>query len=221
MPADINKKITVVSIDDHPMVREGIALFLSLQEDINVIAQASTIDEGLALIAQHKPDVVLMDLQIEDKLAGIEGTQFVKKHYPESEVIILTSYHNDEYIFPAFEAGALSYLLKDILPKELTGAVRKAALKQAVFSPIVANKLLKHASSQKSLNDKVALKMTLSEREHQILKLIATGHNNAEIAEELFIAIKTVKTHVSNILAKLQLRDRTQAAVHAWKSGLM
>ncbi|MCJ8318099.1 MAG: response regulator transcription factor [Colwellia sp.] len=221
MPADINKTITVISIDDHPMVREGIALFLSLQNDINVIAQASTIDEGLALIALHKPDVVLMDLQIEDTLAGIEGTQLVKKQSPESEVIILTSYHNDEYILPAFEAGALSYLLKDILPEELSSAVRKAAQKQAVFSPIVANKLLKYASSQKPLNAKVALKMTLSEREHQILKLIATGNNNAEIAEALFIAIKTVKTHVSNILAKLQLRDRTQVAVHAWKSGMM
>jgi len=221
MPPDNNNVITVVSIDDHPMVREGIALFLSLQNDIDVIAQASTIDEGLALIAQHKPNVVLMDLQIDDKLAGIEGTLGVKQQSPHSEVIILTSYHNDEYIFPAFEAGALSYLLKDILPEELASAVRKASEKQAVFSPIVANKLLKYASSQKSLNAKMALKMTLSEREQQILKLIAMGNNNAEIADELFIAIKTVKSHVSNILAKLQLRDRTQAAVHAWKSGMM
>ena len=212
-----NPAITVVTIDDHQLVREGIATFLSLQDGIEVIGQASTIKQGLHIVASLTPDVVLMDLQIGDKLAGISATATLKKHHPDCAVIILTSYHQDEYIFPAFEAGALSYLLKDILPDELADAVKKAAKQQPVFSTVVANKLL----AQTREKQKISTHFDLSEREQQVLQLIASGQNNAEIAEQLFITIKTVRSHVSNILGKLQLRDRTQAAVHAWRNGLV
>ena len=217
MSETLKKMIRVITIDDHNLVRQGIVNFLSLYDDIDVVAQADNIEQGLALIEELQPDVILMDLQFGKKLSGIEATAAIKNNGDSGEVIILTSYHQDETIFPAFAAGALSYLLKDILPQELADAVRKAAQGQAVLSPEVAIRLLKHTREL----DKKSPLFELSKRETQVLKLIANGHNNAEIAEQLFISVKTVRSHVSNLLSKLQLRDRTQAAVHAWQHGLM
>ena len=150
---------------------------------------------------------------------GIEATREIKAISPQSTVIVLTSFHSDEYIFPAIKSGALSYLLKDIEPVELADAIRKAASGQAVLAPIVAKRIVEEM--QPSNKEITPPHSQLSVRELEILKLIAEGFNNQEIADSLNIAIKTVRCHVSNILSKLHLRDRTQAAIHAWQEGLI
>lgn len=205
-------EIKVLIVDDHAIVRQGISQFLCLQPEFKLVGAAQNSAEAIALVSEMAPDVVLMDLVMQQQLAGIEATIAIKALRPATQVIILTSYHDDKMIIPALDAGAISYLLKDIAPEELLNAIRLAAKGQAVLSPLVATRLLQ-----------IQFKpgQSLTEREIAILKLVATGYNNAEIAGQLFIAIKTVRTHVSHILAKLQLRDRTQAAVHAWKHGLM
>lgn len=205
-------EIKVLIVDDHAIVRQGISQFLRLQAEFRLVGAAQNSAEAIALVGEMAPDVVLMDLVMQQQLAGIEATIAIKALRPATQVIILTSYHDDKMIIPALDAGAISYLLKDIAPEELLNAIRLAAKGQAVLSPLVATRLLQ-----------IQFKpgQSLTEREIAILKLVATGYNNAEIAGQLFIAIKTVRTHVSHILAKLQLRDRTQAAVHAWKHGLM
>ena len=209
--------IKVVTVDDHKLVQEGIATFLSTQKDIALIGQASSASEAIEVAVNLKPDVILMDLQLNGTAGGIEAIEAIKKQANEIEIIVLTSYHQDDYIFPAFEAGALSYLLKDISPEELIDAIHKASQKEPVLSSVVAKRFLKQMSDKKSNN----ILGTLSNREFEILKLVALGKSNAEIAEQLFIAIKTVRSHVSSLLGKLYLRDRTQAAILAWKQGLM
>ncbi|WP_448563623.1 response regulator transcription factor [Thalassotalea ganghwensis] len=209
--------IRVVTVDDHAIVREGIVLFLSSYSEFDVVGQADNAQVLFDNLPSWQPDVVLMDLHLSDKINGVEATQELLQQKPNTKVIILTSYHQDDYVFPAFNAGALSYLLKSTSPQELANAIIKAHDGQPVFSDVVANKLLSLATGKTKQN----LLIELSEREMQILKLIAKGMNNAEISQALFIHIKTVKSHVSNILQKLQLRDRTQVAIHAWKSGLM
>jgi DNA-binding NarL/FixJ family response regulator len=210
------KVIRVMTVDDHPLVRQGITSFLNTQDCIEIVAEAESGKAAVELVKQHQPDVVLMDLQLEHNHSGIEATESIKQHTPQCEIIILTSYHADDCIFPAFAAGALSYLVKDIDPLELLDAIKKAANQQAVLSPIVAKRLLKqHSNAQQ--NPLVAL----TEREQDILKLVAQGLSNAEISEQAFISIKTVRSHVSSILGKLQLRDRTQAAIMAWQQGFM
>ncbi|MCL1079936.1 DNA-binding response regulator [Parashewanella spongiae] len=204
--------IKVFTIDDHEMVRAGISSFLNLQLGLDVIGEANSLEAALPSIELTPPDVVLMDLIIEDKLVGVDATQALKACYPEIQVVILTSYHEDKMIFPALDAGAVSYLLKDITPNDLADAVFRANKGITTLSPIVATKILKAQKQQQVL---------LSDREIEILIKVANGFSNAEIAEILFISVKTVRTHVSNILGKLNLRDRTQAAVHAWKSGLV
>jgi DNA-binding NarL/FixJ family response regulator len=205
-----------MTVDDHPVVRQGITSFLNAQQNIEVITEANSAETAIKAAETHKPDVILMDLQLEHKRSGIEATEKIKQALPDTEVIILTSYHEDDCIFPAFAAGALSYLVKDVDPTELLDAIVKASNKQAVLSPIVAKRLLKqHVNTQQSPL------FSLTEREHAILKLVAQGLSNAEIGEQLFISIKTVRSHVSSILSKLQLRDRTQAAIMAWQHGLM
>ncbi|MBU2225326.1 MAG: response regulator transcription factor [Gammaproteobacteria bacterium] len=204
--------IRLLTVDDHALVRRGICQFLQLQPDLLVVAEAETQDEALAKILQYKPAVVLVDLFLHQQLAGIDLTQSIRQQFPQVQVIILTSYHQDHLVLPALEAGAISYLLKDIQPEALVSAIRAAARGQATLSPVVATKLL---------HSRLRSGDTLSERETEILRFVASGCSNAEIADQLCIAIKTVRTHVSNILSKLQLRDRTQAAVHAWKNGLM
>lgn len=210
------KTIRLMTVDDHPLVRQGITSFLNTQRNIEVVAQANSAETAISLAKEYQPDVILMDLQLEHKHSGIEATEQIKQKLPNCQIIILTSYHQDDCIFPAFAAGALSYLVKDVDPMELLNAIVKAADQQAVLSPIVAKRLLKqHSNCQQNPL------VTLTERETAILKLVAQGLTNAEISEQLFISIKTVRSHVSNILSKLQLRDRTQAAILAWQQGLM
>lgn len=210
--------ITVMLVDDHQLVRQGVRSFLDKQPDITVVGEAASGEEALRLAAQCVPDVVMMDLVMPD-MDGVETTRRLKQITPESQVIILTSYHDDEHIFPAIRAGALSYILKDIGAVELAEIVRKAARNEAVMHPHVAARVMQELRAAPRSGDQ--FNSDLSEREMEVLRLIAEGVNNTEIAERLVISEHTVKRHVSNILSKLHLADRTQAAVYAWREGVV
>lgn len=210
--------ISVLLVDDHAMVRQGVRAFLVTQPDISVIGEAGSGEEAVNLSAQHIPDVILMDLIMPD-MDGVEATRRVKQVSPRSQVVVLTSYHEDEHIFPALKAGALSYILKDVSAEELAAAVRKAAIGEAVLHPRVAARVIKELQGRRA--ESVNPFTELSERELEVLKLIADGMSNAEMAAKLVLSEKTIKGHVSNILSKLHLADRTQAAVYAWREGVV
>jgi NarL family two-component system response regulator LiaR len=214
----MTEQITVLIVDDHQVVRQGVRAFLESQPDITVVAEAETGEVAAQLAAEYAPDVVLMDLLMPG-MDGVTATQQVKQASPRTQVIVLTSYHQDEHIFPAIRAGALSYLLKNTGPQELVEAVRKAARGEVVLHPRVAARMVQelHGAHQDTANPLT----TLSDRELEVLRLVADGLTNAKIAEQLVISDKTVKSHVSNILSKLHLVDRTQAAVFAWREGVM
>lgn len=207
--------IRVVVIDDHEIVRRGIIAYLRTDKMIDVIGEASGGYEGSILVKKIKPDVVLMDL-IMDNGSGIEATKEILKHSPDCKVIILTSYYDDEQIFPAIEAGAFSYLLKTSSGTEIARAIKKAVKGENVIEPKVAGKMMSgFRSEQKKAHDE------LTTRELEVLLCIGNGMTNQEISDKLYIGIKTVKTHVSNILSKLEVNDRTQAAVYVHRNGLM
>lgn len=210
--------ITVIIVDDHAVVRQGLIAFLQTQDDIEVIGEAENGIQLLELLPHSVPDVLLMDLIMPD-MDGVEATRRVKTISPHTQVIIFTSYYKDEHIFPAVRAGALSYILKDSKPDELADAIRKASRGEAVLHPRVAARLVQEVQGARrgTLNPF----SELSDREMEILRLIASGISNREIADTLFISEKTVKSHVSNILSKLHLADRTQAAVYAWSQGIV
>ncbi len=210
--------ITVMIVDDHDMVRQGAAGYLTAQPDITVVAQAESGEGAIKMVQEQVPDVVLMDL-VMPGMDGVEATRQIKDLSPRTQIIVLTSYHQDEYIFPALQAGAISYLLKDIKAKELIEAIRRAAAGEATLHPRVAARLIKEFQS-KDLT-KASPFTLLTDREMQVLKLIAKGQSNSKIAEGLVISVGTVKGHVSNILGKLHLADRTQVAVYAWQEGIV
>jgi NarL family two-component system response regulator LiaR len=210
--------ITVLLVDDHEMVRRGVRAFLETQPDISVVAEAGSGEEAVRLAAEHAPDVALMDL-IMPGMDGVEATRRLTSQSPRTRVVMLTSYHDDEHVFPAIRAGALSYVLKEIGPGELAEAVRKAAAGEAVLHPRVAARVVRELYGAR--RDEPNAFRELSDRELEVLKLIADGLNNTEIAGRLYVSEKTVKSHVSNILGKLHLADRTQAAVYAWRQGVV
>ena len=210
--------ITVMIVDDHQMVRNGARGYLDVQPEISVVAEAESGAEAVRLAREFIPDVVLMDL-VMPGMDGVEATRKVKDISPRTQIIILTSFHEDEHIFPALQAGAISYLLKDVKAAELVEAIRRAAVGEATLHPRVAARLIKQFSNQEP--DRRHLFTELTEREVEVLTLIARGFPNQKIAEDLVISIGTVKGHVSNILSKLHLADRTQAAVYAWQEGLV
>lgn len=212
------EEITVLLVDDHALVRQGVRAFLQTQEDINVVAEASNGDEAVREAAEHAPDVALMDL-IMPGTDGVEATRRLKDRSPRTRVIVLTSYHDDEHIFPAIRAGALSYILKEVGPEELAEAIRKAAAGEAVLHPRVASRVVRELHGAGS--DTPNAYRELSSRELEVLRLIADGLANSEIAARLYVSEKTVKSHVGNILSKLHLADRTQAAVYAWRQGVV
>jgi NarL family two-component system response regulator LiaR len=211
--------ITVLLVDDHQVVRQGVRAFLDTQADFTVVGEAESGEQALSLADEHVPDVILMDLVLPGEIDGVEATRQVKRHSPRTQVVVLTSYHEDEYIFPAIRAGALSYVLKDIGPDELAEVIRKAAQGEAVLNSRVAARLIQEIQGRRDLSTNPFTE--LSDREMEVLRLIAAGSSNAKIAEQLVISEKTVKGHVSNILSKLHLVDRTQAAVYAWREGIV
>jgi NarL family two-component system response regulator LiaR len=209
--------VTVLIADDHAVVREGVRAFLETQSDLAVVGAAASGEEAVELASALVPDVVLMDLLMPG-IGGVEAIRRIKRSSPRTRVVVLTSYHGDEHVFPALRAGALSYVLKDVGPTELAEAVRQAVRGEPVLSPPVASRVIRELTGRASDLNPFS---ELSDREVEVLRLIAEGLANAEIAERLVISEKTVKGHVSNILDKLHLADRTQAAVFAWREGFV
>lgn len=212
------RKITILIVDDHEVVRQGLHAYLDARPDFRVVAEASSGEQAVELALEYLPDVVLMDL-VMDGMGGVRATRKIKDATPRTQVIALTSYHQDELIFPVLQAGAVSYVLKDIAMEELAIAIQKAAQGEAVLHPIVAERVIQEVNGAKRTFYNPYKELT--NREMEILQLIARGNTNNHIAEILVISENTVKGHVSNILSKLQLADRTQAAVYAWKKGLV
>jgi len=208
--------IRVLFVDDHEMVRIGVTTFLKTQKDIEVVGDAANGEEGVKMALDLRPDIILMDI-VMDQMDGIEATKRIIESWPEAKIIMVTSFVDDDKVYPALEAGATSYLLKTSKASEIANAIRKTAKGESVFEQEVTNKMM--AKMRGNVNPD--LHEQLTEREREILLLIASGKTNQEIADQLFIALKTVKVHVSNILSKLEVKDRTQAAIYAHEHKLI
>jgi DNA-binding NarL/FixJ family response regulator len=200
--------IRVLIADDHAVVRQGLRTFLDLQDDIEVVAEAGDGAEALDAAERHKPDVALIDL-VMPNVDGIEAIRGLRERAPDARAIVLSSFIDDEKLFPAVRAGAAGYLLKDVQPQELVDAIRTVHGGGALLHPKVASRLLEEMATD-----------PLTPREREVLALIGRGMANKVIARELSLSEKTVKAHVSNILAKLGVSDRTQAALYAVRAGL-
>ncbi len=208
-------KIKVMIVDDHDVVRRGIITYLMTDDEIEIVGEASSGNEGARLALEVMPDVILMDLMMDDG-TGIDATKEIMEKTSHIKIIILTSYYDDEKVFPALEAGAFSYMLKTSSGDEIVEAIKKAVNGENVIEPKVAGAMMNRIRTSERLpHDQ------LTDRELEVLICIGNGLTNSEISEKLFIGIKTVKTHVSNILNKLDVQDRTQAAVYAHRNGLM
>ncbi|OPH56151.1 DNA-binding response regulator [Paenibacillus ferrarius] len=208
--------IKVLLVDDHEMVRIGLAAVLGTEDGIEVVGEASNGHDGIRLAQEYRPDVVLMDLVMEG-MDGIETTRKLLQLYPDCKVIVLTSFLDDEKMYPVIEAGAFSYLLKTSRASEIAQAIRAAAKGQSILESQVASKIMNRFRQPKPVAEPHE---DLTEREMEVLRLIAKGKSNQELADDLFIGVKTVKFHVTNVLAKLGVEDRTQAAIYAFKHGL-
>jgi len=213
------EKIKVLIVDDHQVVRQGLRTFLELHEDISVIGEAEDGQQAVEMVRQLGPDVVLMDL-VMPHMDGISATQQVLALNSSTKVIALTSFSEDDKVFPAIQAGAASYLLKDVSPDDLVEAIRAVHHGEARLHPDIARKLMQQVSLMHNVPQSSPL-VELTGREQEVLRLVAKGRSNREIAQELFISEKTVKTHVSNLLGKLQLTQRTQLVIYAIKNKLV
>jgi NarL family two-component system response regulator LiaR len=207
--------IKVLLVDDHEMVRLGVSSYLSIQDDIEVIGEAENGRVGYEKALELRPDVILMDL-VMDEMDGIESTKLILNDWPEAKIIIVTSFIDDEKVYPAIEAGAAGYLLKTSTAHEIAEAIRATQRGERVLEPEVTTKMMDRLTNRTPI-----LHEDLTNREQEVLLLIAEGKSNQEIADSLFITLKTVKTHVSNILSKLEVEDRTQATRYAFKHGLI
>jgi NarL family two-component system response regulator LiaR len=212
-------EIKVLIVDDHQVVRQGLRTFLELQPDIVVLGEARDGQQAVEMAQKLRPDVVLMDL-VMPRLDGIGATRQIKALRSAIQVIALTSFTEDEQVFPAIQAGASSYLLKDVSPEDLVEAIRAAHRGEARLHPDVTRMLMDQVTQQ-AVPVSQTLPEALTARELEVVQLVAQGRSNQEIAQALVISEKTVKTHISNVLGKLQLNDRTQLAIYAIKHGLV
>jgi NarL family two-component system response regulator LiaR len=210
-------KISVLIVDDHGVVRQGLRTYLELLDDIEIVAEAENGVEAVVLVRQYNPAIVLMDLVMQG-MDGIDATHQVLEVSPTTKVIVLTSFAEDELVFPAIEAGAIGYLLKDVDPQDLHHAIQAVHRGETQLHPDITKKLIDRVTASQKGADTVPGDLT--PRELEVLALIAQGQSNREIAATLTISEKTVKTHVGNILSKLHLSDRTQAAIYAHKHSL-
>jgi len=212
--------IKILIADDHHVVRRGLIFFLNTQDDIEVIGEASNGEEALSLVKELRPDIVIMDLAM-PVLDGIEATKRIKIEGLAVKVMILTSFYDQDHILPAIEAGAAGYYLKDSDPDELVSAIRKIHDGEKQFHSKVTTQLVSALTRKIETKNNESFQDKLTKREMDVLKEITRGKSNKEIAASLFITEKTVKTHVSNILAKTQLQDRTQLALYAVRNGIL
>ena len=203
----------ILLVDDHEMVRLGLKGYLDLQDDVDVVAEASNGREGVEKALELPPDVIMMDI-VMPEMNGIEATLAILKEWPEAKILILTSYLDNEKIYPVLDAGAKGYMLKTSSADDILRAVRKVAKGELAIETEVSQKVEYHRNH-------IELHEDLTARERDILGLLAKGYENQRIADELFISLKTVKTHVSNILSKLEVSDRTQAVVYAFQHHLV
>jgi two-component system, NarL family, response regulator LiaR len=215
MKSNAESPIRVLIVDDHGVVREGLRAYLELEPDIQVVGEARDGSEGVRRALELQPDVVLMDL-VMPNMDGVDATSRIKQARPETHVIILTSFLDDERVVPAIKAGATSYLMKDVAASDLARAIRGAQAGQAQLHPEVARRLMQQVTAPRKPEAGAAL----TDREREVLRLLAEGRSNKEIARALVVSERTVKGHVSNILGKLGLQDRTQAALYAVRHGL-
>ncbi|WNV76622.1 response regulator transcription factor [Geodermatophilus sp. DSM 44513] len=212
---------TVVVADDQPMVRAGLRSLLEGEDDVVVVAEAVDGEQALAAVRRHRPDVVLMDIRM-PRLDGLAATRQLVAEGSPTRVLVLTTFDLDEYVFDALRAGASGFLLKDATAEELVAAVRTLAAGEAVLAPAVTRRVIEAFGRAPRPDGGLAARLAaLSPREVEVLRCLARGSSNAEVAAELFISDATAKTHVSNVLTKLGLRDRVQAVVFAYESGLL
>ena len=218
-------QITVLIVDDHDLVRKGLNYYLNTNPRITIVGEAGDAESAVQRVAEQVPDVVLMDLLLPlrpglepSDEGGVQATRRVRQVSPRTQVVVLTSFAQDELVFAAIKAGALSYLLKDADASTVVGAIESAHRGEAILHPRIARRLMAEVTAPTRGQEAVT---NLTGREMEVLHLIAQGLPNAEIAERLVITERTVKAHVSNLLGKLHLSDRTQAAVYAWREGLM
>jgi two-component system, NarL family, response regulator LiaR len=208
--------IRVLLTDDHSIVRKGIRALLATEKDIEVVGEAANGREALDLEEKLRPDVVLMDM-VMPQMDGIEAIRHITARRPGARILVLTSFAADDKVFPAIKAGALGYLLKDSAPEELVEAIRQVHMGQPSLHPTIARKLLDELSRPAS---RPPTPDPLTDREVEVLRLVAKGKSNRQIADEMIISEATVRTHVSNILGKLHLASRTEAALYALREGL-
>lgn len=212
----MSQQISLLLVDDHDVVRQGVRAFLEAGQEFIVVGEADSGETAVQVAAEKVPDVVLMDLLMPG-MDGVEATRQIKRLSPRTQIVVLTSHHDDSYIFPALRAGAISYLLKSVKMEALAEALRRAARGEATLDPRVATRVIQEfqgGQTNSAYTD-------LTDREMEILKLIAQGMSNQELTAHLVISEHTVKGHVSNILSKLHLADRTQAAIYAWREGIV
>ncbi len=214
--------IRVAIIDDQAMVREGFSALLNAQDDISVVGSAADGSEAVQLVKRARPDLILMDIRM-PQMNGLDATRAILSMpgLEHPRVIILTTFDADEYVFSALQAGASGFLLKDSTAEDLVSAVRIVAGGEALLAPSITSKLIADYASRPAPRDSSSLLSPLTERELDVMRLVAAGQSNAEVAAGLFLAEQTVKTHVSRVLAKLGLRDRTQIVIAAYESGLV
>ena len=214
-------KIKVLLVDDHTVVLKGLAFFLSTQEDLELVGEANNGKEALVKVGETTPDVILMDLYMPE-MDGVEATAYIKKEYPNVKVIVLTSFSDQAHVLPALRAGASGYILKDVEPDQLVEAIRSAYKGNIQLHPDIANALLSQTLPVEEKEEEPSIQVdVLTARENEVLQLLAKGMSNKEVASVLVITEKTVKAHVSSILSKLNLSDRTQAALYAVKNGIL
>jgi DNA-binding NarL/FixJ family response regulator len=211
--------INVLIADDQAMVRSGLRLILESEADIAVVGEAENGHEAIRLAKRERPDVVLMDVRM-PVLDGLEATRQITEALADTRVIVLTTFDLDEYVYGALRAGAAGFLLKDADGDQLVEAVRIIAAGEGIIAPSITSRLIAEFASRPQTTNRATVLDDLTEREIDVLRLVAKAMSNSEIAEELFVSETTVKTHVSHILTKLQLRDRVQAVVVAYESGL-
>jgi two-component system, NarL family, response regulator LiaR len=212
------EKIRIFIADDHAVVREGTRTLLEREDDMEVVGEAADGEEAVFRMEKLKPDVAILDISM-PKLSGIEVTRKIKSVLPATAVLILTAYDNDEYIFAVLEAGAAGYLLKDIPGKEIVEAVRSVHSGESVLHPSVARKVIKRAIDTTAKSGQESAAVELSEREQEVLRMIAKGFSNKDIAEALVISSRTVQGHINKIFQKLNVGSRTEAIFQSVKKG--